>query len=393
MALKARGAEVVVYEAAPQILIRGVGINLLPHSVSVLGELGLQDLLLSQGLATRELVYFNKFGQRIWAEPRGLYAGYPCPQISLHRGLLQMTLFEAAIERLGGGAIRTGRRLVGFSQDALGATAHFADPAGGAVERAEADVLIAADGIHSTVRQQLYPEEGPPIYAGRILWRATTRGAPFFTGATMFMAGYQDQKFVAYPIEPPDADGRQLINWIAELKREEMLNREDWSRAGRIEDFLPAFEPWRFDWLDVPRMIGDAGSVYEYPLVDRDPLGQWSFGRVTLLGDAAHPMYPIGSNGASQAILDARAIADALSGNAGVEAALAAYQEARLAPTTAVVLANRGNGPEQCMQLAEERAPNGFDSIEDVIAMPELEAISARYKAVAGFSREAVATR
>ena len=393
LALNARGFEVVVYEAAPEIHERGVGINLLPHSVTILGELGLQDELLAQGVATRELVYFNKFGQRIWGEPRGLFAGYPCPQISLHRGRLQMTLLKAAIERIGADNIRTAHKLDSFSQDAEAVTAQFVDLDGKPVATDRADALIAADGIHSTARKAFYPDEPPPIYGGRVLWRATTRSAPFITGATMFMAGFQDQKFVAYPIEQPDADGRQLINWIAELKREAMPNREDWNRPGRIEDFLPEFEGWIFPWLDIPELIRGAQSVYEFPLVDRDPLPQWSFGRVTLLGDAAHPLYPIGSNGASQAILDARALADALSASDDTPAALKAYQDARLPPTAAVVLANRGNGPEQCMQLAEERAPNGFERIEDVIPMAELEAIAARYKQVAGFSKAAVSKR
>jgi 2-polyprenyl-6-methoxyphenol hydroxylase-like FAD-dependent oxidoreductase len=220
-----------------------------------------------------------------------------------------------------------------------------------------------------------------------MLWRATTLGWPFLTGASMIMAGHQNQKFVAYPIEPVLGNGRQRINWIAELPVARVLERENWNRRGELEDFLPWFADWRFDWLDAPELIEGAEAVYQFPMVDRDPLPRWSHGRMTLLGDAAHPMYPIGSNGASQAILDARALATALASNSDPVQALAAYEAERLPATAAIVRANRGNGPEQCMQLVEERAPNGFERIEDVMAPGELEAIAARYKALTGLRR------
>ena len=392
LALQARGHAVEVFEATAEIRPLGVGINLLPHAVQVLDGLDLADRLLAQGVATRELAYFNRHGQPIWSEPRGRAAGYQVPQISVHRGRLQMTLLAAVRERLGEGALRTDRRLTGFTQDADGVVARLLDGEGRETTAA-GDLLIAADGIHSAVRRQFYPEEGAPVYSGRILWRGVTRAAPYMTGASMIMAGHQDQKFVAYPITTPNADGMATINWIAELRRAEMLNRENWNRAGRLEDFLPAFEDWQFDWLGVPALIRGAEAVYEFPMVDRDPVPRWSFGRVTMLGDAAHPMYPIGSNGASQAILDARALVEALDARPDPEAALTAYQDARLAPTAAIVLANRGNGPEQVMQLAEERAPDGFDDIETVIPRAELEGIAARYKQIAGFDRRQVEAR
>lgn len=392
LALQARGHAVEVFEATAEIRPLGVGINLLPHAVQVLDGLDLADRLLAQGVATRELAYFNRHGQPIWSEPRGRAAGYQVPQISVHRGRLQMTLLAAVRERLGEGALRTDRRLTGFTQDADGVVARLLDGEGRETTAA-GDLLIAADGIHSAVRRQFYPEEGAPVYSGRILWRGVTRAAPYMTGASMIMAGHQDQKFVAYPITTPNADGMATINWIAELRRAEMLNRENWNRAGRLEDFLPAFEDWQFDWLGVPALIRGAEAVYEFPMVDRDPVPRWSFGRVTMLGDAAHPMYPIGSNGASQAILDARALVEALDAHPDPEAALTAYQDARLAPTAAIVLANRGNGPEQVMQLAEERAPDGFDDIETVIPRAELEGIAARYKQIAGFDRRQVEAR
>ncbi|CAN7193208.1 flavin-dependent oxidoreductase [Phenylobacterium sp. LjRoot164] len=380
LALHADGHDVTVFEAVQEVLPLGVGINLLPHAGEVLAELGLMDALAAQAVATRELVYFNRLGQRIWGEPRGRYAGHATPQLSLPRGVLQAVLVEAARERLGLERVVCDRRLARFTQDGA---ATFVSASGDELT-ARGDILIAADGIHSTARAAWFPHEGPPVYSGRTLWRATTLAAPFLTGATMIMAGWQDQKFVAYPIAPVQADGRQLINWIAELSLPERLRREDWNRRGALEDFLPRFEDWRFDWLDVPGLITGAPAVYEYPMVDRDPLPRWTHGAVTLLGDAAHPMYPIGSNGASQAILDARALARALAAAPDPASGLAAYEQARLGPTAAIVVANRGNGPEQCMQLAHERAPQGFERIEDVFAAGELEAIAARYKVLTG---------
>lgn len=387
LALHAVGAEVVVYEAAPQVLPLGVGINLLPHAGEVLAELGLMDQLTALGVATRELVYFNRLGQRIWGEPRGRFAGHATPQLSLPRGALQSTLLAAARARLGAERIVCDRRLARFTQDGGMMSVTFISASGEAFE-VQGDILVAADGIHSAARAALFPGEGPPVYSGRTLWRATTLAAPFLSGASMIMAGWQDQKFVAYPIGPVQPDGRQLINWIAELSLPARLRREDWNRRGVLADFLPRFADWRFDWLDVPGLITGAQGVYEYPMVDRDPLPRWTHGAMTLLGDAAHPMYAIGSNGASQAILDARALALAIAGAEDPESGLAAYERARLAPTAAIVVANRGNGPEQCMQLAHERAPQGFERIEEVFADGELEAIAARYKVLTGLRRE-----
>lgn len=383
LALDAAGHEVRVFEAVPDIQPLGVGINLLPQAATVLDSLGILDELLAGGVATRELSYFNRLGQHIWTEPRGLFGGYGAPQISLSRGTLQMTLLQHARARLGADRVITGRRLTGFETRADRAIGMFAD-AQGKTHEIEADILICADGIHSAARARMYPLEGPPVYSGRILWRATSIAPPFLSGATMIMAGHADQKFVCYPIEPLGDDGQQRINWIAELRVPLMRAKEDWNRAGDPADFLPAFADWNFDWLDVPQLITTAERIYEYPMVDRDPVESWTMGRVTLLGDAAHAMYPIGSNGASQAILDARALAGALQTHTDPVAALKAYEAARLPATAAIVRANRGNGPEQCMQLAHERAADGFDRIEDVFAPGELEGIAQHYKQLTG---------
>jgi 2-polyprenyl-6-methoxyphenol hydroxylase-like FAD-dependent oxidoreductase len=391
MLLADAGHDVRLYESVPELRELGVGINLLPHAVAVLDRLGLAERLEAQGVATRELVYFNRHGQRIWGEPRGRFAGYPVPQVSIHRGKLQLALLDAVQARLGPDRIFTGHRLVAVD-DARPVTAHFQREGGSAVS-VTADVLVGADGIHSTLRRIRYPDEGLPRYGGRILWRAISRARPFLSGASMIMAGHQDCKFVCYPLDLPGADGLQTINWIAELTRPQLPDRENWNKEGDKADFAATFADWTFDWLGVPGLIEGAERVYEFPLVDRDPLPRWSFGATTLLGDAAHPMYPIGSNGASQAILDADALVRALGSHKDPVEALVAYEAERLPATAAIVRANRGNGPEQCMQIAEKRAPGGFADIGEVFADGELEAIAARYKAVAGFSLKAVAKK
>jgi 2-polyprenyl-6-methoxyphenol hydroxylase-like FAD-dependent oxidoreductase len=388
LSLHAAGIEAEVYESVAELRPLGVGINLLPHAVRELTELGLADRIAEVAIATDALVYANRHGQEIWREPRGLAAGYRWPQYSIHRGTLQMLLLAAVRERLGPEAVRLGREGVSFDADGV---VRFRD--GGT---ARGDVVIAADGIHSALRAQAYPGEGPPIWNRRVLWRGVTEAEPYLGGRTMVMAGHGAQKFVCYPIDPAAAArDRSLINWIAELRFGEghEWRREDWNRPGRLPDFLPQFEDWDFGWLDAPRVIREAGHVFEYPMVDRDPVERWTFGRVTLLGDAAHAMYPIGSNGASQAILDARTLAYRLATEASVDAALAAYEAERRPATTRLVLANRGEGPERVMQLAEDRAPHGFDRVTDVIPQAELKAVADGYKQVAGFDREALNTR
>jgi 2-polyprenyl-6-methoxyphenol hydroxylase-like FAD-dependent oxidoreductase len=387
MALHERGIEVQVYESVREVQPLGVGINILPHAMRVFAELGLMELLLPYGVETAELAFFNKRGQLIWREPRGLAAGYEVPQLSVHRGRLQLTLLAQAKHRLGDDAIRTGHAVESFEQDGTGITVHLIDRDNERAITDRADVLIGADGIHSAVRKAFYPDEGRPHWSGNLLWRAVSRSTPLLTGRSMFMAGHLPHKFVAYPLEEPAADGTQLINWIAELNWEHvgLSDRESWNRRGNFEDFAPRFTDWSFDWVDIPALIAAADSVYEFPMVDRDPLPRWTFDRVTLLGDAAHPMYPIGSNGASQAILDARALTDALTEEASYDTAFARYETQRRAATAAIVLSNRQHGPERVMDLAQERAPEGFTDVKDVFEAGELEGISAQYKQLAGF--------
>lgn len=392
MALHAQGIEVQVYESVVELAPLGVGINLLPHAMAHLQRLDLMELVLPLGVQTAELCFFNRHGQLIWREPRGIAAGYPIPQLSVHRGHLHMALLEEARRRLGDAAVLNAHAVQSFSEDERGrVTVRLLDRISDRIITDTADVLVAADGIHSTIRQILYPDQGPPLWKGLIMWRATSRWKPFLTGRSMFMAGHPPRKFVAYPLSEVGDDGLQTINWVAELDRSAfgMLHREDWNRRGNFDDFMPQFEDWVFDWLDIPSMCRAADSVFEFPMVDRDPLDRWTFGRVTLLGDAAHPMYPIGSNGASQAIIDGLVLADALADTVAegipVESGLARYEEQRRPRTSQIVLSNRQNGPERVMDMAEKRAPNGFTDVRDVFAPGELEEISAQYKQVAGF--------
>ncbi|WPO43124.1 flavin-dependent oxidoreductase [Tardiphaga sp. 42S5] len=381
-----------VFESVPALRPLGVGINVLPHAVRELIELGLHDQLDASGVRTRELAFFSKYGKPIWSEPRGIEAGYKWPQFSIHRGRLQQILLDTAIERLGAENILTSHHLSGWTETPDGVRADFIDKATGkSAGSYDGTLLIAADGIHSAIRQKLYPQEGAPLWNGRILWRGITKSDAFLTGRTMIMAGHEILKFVCYPIsQEPDADGKYDINWVAERHMPPTYEwrREDYNRAARLDEFLPWFKDWRFDWLDVPGLISNCPHAYEYPLVDRDPVDRWTFGRITLMGDAAHPMYPIGSNGASQAILDARVLTREILALGDVPAALEAYEAERRPATTDLVMLNRRNGPEQVMQIVEERAPEGFNVVTDVLSQQELEDIAANYKRVAGFQVE-----
>lgn len=387
LALRAKGFEVEVYEQVRELRPLGVGINLLPHATGVLHGLGLADALAAVAIDAQEYVFMNRHGQAILADPRGRRAGYEFPQYSIHRGELQMLLLEAATRALGADGVRCGMRLAAFDEAGGKVRARFVAPDGSPAGEAMGDVLVAADGIHSAARAAFYPGEGMPKWNGVTIWRGTSVGKPFLTGGSVVKAGNTSQKFICYAISKRhEARGEALINWVADLHTPERpyLTREDWNRSGRLEDFLPRFASWKFPWLDVPETIRRASAVYEFPMVDRDPVSRWSFGRATLLGDAAHPMYPIASNGATQAILDAQQLAASLSTIPDPVAALADYEARRIPPTAEIVRMNRQQGPDVILDLVEERAPQGFERIEDVVPRAELEAIVGRYKRAAG---------
>ncbi|GAB3041994.1 flavin-dependent oxidoreductase [Parafrigoribacterium mesophilum] len=382
-----------VYEAVPRLAPLGVGINVLPHASAQLGRLGLLDELAKLAVTTRESVFFNRFGQLIYAEPCGRYAGYATPQFSIHRGDLQKVLADAVLERLGPDAIALGHRITGFEQDDTGVNLAFESDAGELLPSVRASVLIACDGVHSVVRRHFYPDEGEPRYSGVNTWRGVTRWQPILSGASMVRAGWLSSgKMVIYPIRDSiDAQGRQLVNWLAEIETDREVTR-DWNRRGDIGDFIHSFEDWHFDWLDVPAMIRAADTILEYPMVDQPPLDRWTFGRVTLLGDAAHPMVPRGSNGSAQAILDARELRHRLHALDDPAAALEAYQQVRLPATAKVVSANLEVPPDILLKVVLDRTGDQpFDRIEDVISQDEMQEISERYKRIAGFSKETLA--
>jgi 2-polyprenyl-6-methoxyphenol hydroxylase-like FAD-dependent oxidoreductase len=391
MCLTRAGFDVEVLDSVSELKPLGVGINIQAGAVRILASLGMEPALAATGIETRELRYANRHGQTIWADPRGRHAGLPWPQFSIHRGELQMILFETAKKMLGADKIKFGRRISSFEQKGSKVTARFVDRSGDTVETTESDILIGADGIHSAVRAHFYPNEGPPKWQGILMWRGVTVGKPYLGGATMVQAGHHTQKFVCYPISRTHAEnGEALINWICDLHMGDgaMLPREDWNRPGKLEDFLPRFKDWKFDWLDVPEVIRSAHTILEFPMVDRDPLPRWSHGRITLLGDAAHPMYPIGSNGASQAIIDGEAIMQELVAGGDPEAALQRYEKRRLPPMARIVESNRRKGIDIMLDIVEERAPQGFTDLDTVLPPAELEKIVADYKQLVAQDRE-----
>lgn len=380
-----------VYEAAPQIRPLGVGINILPHATGVLGRLGLEPALAEIAVTTKEAVFYNRFGQFIHSEPSGRYAGYDTPQFSVHRGDLQQVLLDTVLERLGSDAVVTDHRCDSVDQTDTHAIVNFTRTSNEtALPAIQAEVVIACDGVHSAIRKQFYPNEGEPRYSGVTMWRGVTVAKPFLSGGSMARVGWlASGKMVIYPIrDNVDGQGNQLINWVAEIETPQRARR-DWTREGQLEDFFPVFQDWKFDWLDVPALIEGAETVLEYPMVDQEPLPRWTFGRVTLLGDAAHPMVPRGSNGAGQAILDAHRLAALLSTTPEPTQALSDYEAERLPATTAVVIANRTSAPDTIIREVWERTGDKqFERIEDVISEEEITAISRRYKQVAGYSLE-----
>jgi 2-polyprenyl-6-methoxyphenol hydroxylase-like FAD-dependent oxidoreductase len=391
--LHARGIDCEIYEQSDAVRELGVGINTLPHAIRELAELGLLDRLDAVAVRTYELFYTNRFGQEIWREPRGTDAGYEYPQFSVHRGRLQAVIYDAVRSRLGESRIHTGHRLGAFTQDDAGVTAYFFDRSGSHRATARGDVLVGADGIHSAVREALYPNEGPARWNGSMLWRGAIDWPQFLTGRSMVIAGGMAAKLVIYPIAEGSRPNHRLTNWAVLVKIAEPgvpPRKEDWSRLGRLEELMPHVQRFRIPYVDAKALIEAGTEFWEYPLCDRDPLPHWSHGRVTLLGDAAHPMYPVGSNGASQAILDARCLADRVVGAEHPWHALWTYEQERLPMTAQVVRMNRKGGPEGVIDAVEERAPDGFSNVDDVLPFEQRKAIVRGYASTAGFAREQV---
>jgi 2-polyprenyl-6-methoxyphenol hydroxylase-like FAD-dependent oxidoreductase len=386
--LAQRGVQSRVYERAPEIKALGVGITLLPHAMREFSALGLDDKLLAAGIENRESRFYNRFGQLIYKEPRGKFAGYQFPEVGIHRGRLHLILYEAVQERLGRAAILTDHDCTQVEQDERDATVHFKRTSTGEpLDSVRADVVVACDGINSAIRKQFYPDD-KVAFAGINTWRGVTRRKPILDGRTYMRVGsILTGKMVIYPIiDDVDGEGNQLVNWMAEIKRD-TFDQNDWNKPGNLADFFPLYKDWTFDWLDVAQMIRDADQILEYPMVDKDPIDAWTFGRVTLAGDAAHPMYPRGSNGAAQAAIDARTLADFLRSSSDPRDALKAYEAERVAPAARVVRTNREHPPDFINIKVEELVGDRpFDDLDKYISQDELRALSENYKRIAGFA-------
>jgi 2-polyprenyl-6-methoxyphenol hydroxylase-like FAD-dependent oxidoreductase len=391
LSLHQRGIACDVYEAVPEVKELGVGITLLPHAMRELAALGVQSKLEAVGIENLESVFFNRYGQYIYKEPRGRHAGYPYPEVGIHRGKLHRILYEEALQQIGPQHLHTDHRCTGVEQDALGATVHFVDARGNKRPSVRADIVIACDGVNSTIRRQFYPDE-KVAFAGINTWRGVTVHKPILTGKSYMRVGsIHTGKMVIYPIvDNVDGQGNQLINWMAEIQHEgESMN--DWNRPGNKADFEAIYADWKFDWLDVPALIANAQYILEYPMVDKDPVARWTFDRVTFMGDAAHPMYPRGSNGAAQGLIDARTLAELLAVTPDPQAALQIYDQARVEATARVVRTNR-TAPPDLINIKVDELSGGkpFRHIDDLISQEELRQISENYKRIAGFSQDAV---
>tara|TARA_B100001741_G_C16553783_1_gene601102 strand:+ start:1340 stop:2593 length:1254 start_codon:yes stop_codon:yes gene_type:complete len=381
---------VIVHESVKTIEPLGVGINLQPNAVRELFELGLERDLAEIGIQAKEWALVGKNGNDVWSEPRGLDAGYRWPQYSVHRGHLQMMLYRQVLKRLGPKAVISDSRLKSYNNDNDHVLAHFVD-SDAKEQKVEGSILVGADGLHSSVRAQMHPNDGPPKWGGAVMWRGTTQAKPIRTGASFVLLGKLEQRFVCYPISQPDPiTGKAIINWIAELTYDtsKEWGHSDWNTQVPVEKFINHFSDWSYEWLDVPQLIREASAVYEYPMVDRDPLTTWVDGRCVLVGDAAHVMYPVGSNGASQAIVDTRVLGSAFVKHGLDQTALLHYESLNLKEMNELVLRNRGAGPIGILGIVEERCGGVFDKIEDVIPRSEIEQYMSNYKAAAGFAIE-----
>jgi len=372
--------DVVVLEAAPTIEPLGVGVNLPPHATRELIELGLGPELDKIGIETSHLTYFDPEGNELWAEKRGKLAGYKWPQYSIHRGLLQKILFDAVIERMGKETALTGHYVSDIAAQGNSALITVELEDGGANE-IQADLVIGADGIKSVVRSVLFPGHGDLVWNGWVMFRGVTRRSPYLDGKTMVIVGDEVQRVVVYPIEQPKGDLPSVQNWILTRKQDgDAIDRGNWNRKADPKKLADYVRGMNFDWLDIEDLIRSADETYEYPLVDFDPLKNWTKGCVTLLGDAAHAMYPFGSNGASQAILDARFLTRELVNSSSLEAALNTYEATRKAATANVQTANRKQASEIMTRVSElARAGNGEAAKTELLAAEE------HYKKLAGF--------
>ena len=388
------GVPCIVFEVVADLQALGVGINIQPNAVRELFDLGISSQQLdSIGLQTREWCLVGLNGKDVYSEPRGIEAGCQWPQYSVHRGELQMLLYQQVLTRMGAGVVQTGHRVTAYQNTETGVSA-LITTSDGQEKQVEGALLIAADGIHSAVRAQMFPDQPPIHWGGAVMWRGTTRAKPIRTGASFVGLGTHHHRVVFYPISQPDADGLATINWIAEITMDNSAGwgNGDWNKKVAIDHFIHHFEGWNYDWIDIPGMLRGADAVYEYPMIDRDPVPSWVDGHVALLGDAAHAMYPTGSNGASQAIVDARVLGAAMVSKGVNGEALQLYNDTLCEPISAVVLRNRGAGPFVLLNELDDRCGGIFDDIEEVFPSAERDDLMSRYKAAAGYAIEQLNT-
>ena len=387
------GVPCLVFEAAPRLEPLGVGINLQPNAVRELYDMGLQDGELQRiGVRCREWALVGLNGNDIYSEPRGLEAGYNWPQYSVHRGELHMLLYRKTVEQLGPNCFFAGHRVTGYRNHKAGVTVQVETSSRRQLEF-DGSLLVAADGIHSTVRARMHPRQPPIHWGGAIMWRGVSPGIPIRTGASFVGLGTHRHRIVFYPISPPDpSTGLATINWIAEITVDsaEGWSRGDWSKKVELNDFVHHFEEWDYGWLNVPELLSAAGEVFEYPMIDRDPVATWRDGSVVLLGDAAHPMYPVGSNGATQAVVDARVLGACMVDKGATPAALEEYDRRLCTEISGVVLRNRGAGPFGILNTVDERCGSVFENIDDVMSKGEMDEFMLRYVQAAGYAIEAL---
>ncbi len=391
LSLERLGIEVTIFEDVDTIKPLGVGINILPHAARELIALGLQDELDRLAIRTRSMDYFSRRGKLIISVPCGEYAGYLWPQYSLHRGELQMLLLETFKQRAGADRVVTSHQLVSFKQNEYSVTANFIHPSSKQlVAEITGDLLIGADGLHSVTRRSLYPDEGAAVYAGMVCFRGAVEGSPYLDGESMIVCGDNRLRLVSYPISGSlQEKGRSHINWIAAVpfvtdKRQE----EDWGKLTQPDNLIELYSDWQYDWLDVPGIISATEQIFEFPVYDRDPLKQWTFNRVSLLGDAAHPLIPVSSSGAVHAIIDGRALAFALATHRDPVAGLQAYEADRLPKANQVVLASRRNGPDEVLEIVRHECPEDADNIHDYVSKDRLQSVIDEFKERSGFAIE-----
>ena len=395
LSLEQAGIEATVFESVEQIVPLGVGINILPHASRELIALGLRDELDRIAIRTRAMKYYSRRGKLAISVPCGEYAGYLWPQYSLHRGELQMLLLETFRQRAGAHRVVSGHELAGFEQNEHSVTANFIDPPSKQrIAEVTGDLLIGADGLHSATRKTLYPDEGAAVYAGMVCFRGAVKGAPYLDGESMVICGDNRLRLVSYPISGTlQKSGQSHINWIAAVpfvtdKRQE----EDWGKLTRPDNLVELYGDWQFDWLDVPGIISATEQIFEFPIYDRDPLQQWTFDRVSLLGDAAHPLIPVSSSGAVHAIIDGRALAYALARARDPVAGLKTYEADRLPKANRVVLASRENGPDEVLEIVRNECPDEADEIHDYVSGDRLQSVIDDFKQRSGFAIETLNT-